>query len=146
MKLNQVQTNSLCVLTTRDPGSIENERYIFAVFLVDESYEGDNCDEGYVTTSSKYKIKLSPKEAHSMLLWNYHANENQPEITVWSSGLHRYFDDEQATQILKDISIMKQGTPDEDLAFEFLNYFIKINDVDIKSLPEKRACKEKNGI
>jgi hypothetical protein len=38
MKLNQVQANSLCVLTTRDPQSKEEERYVFAVFLVDETY------------------------------------------------------------------------------------------------------------
>ncbi|MBX4272110.1 hypothetical protein [Clostridium estertheticum] len=100
MKLNKVQNNSLCVLTTRDPISIESEIYIFGIFLVDETYEGDNQDEGYVTTKSKYRIKLYPKEAHKMLFWNYHANDNQPEVPVWSSGLHRYFEDEQAIQIL----------------------------------------------
>lgn len=63
MRLNQVQPNSLCILTTRDPESTESERYIFAAFLVDETYEGDGKDEGYVTTRSEYKIKLTPKEA-----------------------------------------------------------------------------------
>lgn len=145
MKLNQVQANSLCVLTTRDPSSTENERYIFAVFLVDETYEGDNREEGYVTTSTKYKIMLSPKEAHSMLFWDYHANDNQPEIAVWSSGLHRYFNDEEATQILKDISKIKQGTPDKELADEFLNHFIKINNVDIENLPERNGTLHRNG-
>lgn len=63
MKLNQVQTNSLCVLTTRDPRSKEEDRYIFAVFLVDDTYEGDGREEGYVSTKSEYKIKLTPNEA-----------------------------------------------------------------------------------
>ena len=75
-----MQRNSLCVLTTRNPGSCESDRYIFGVFLVDETYEGDGKDEGYVTTNSKYKIKLSPKEAESMLFWNYHSNSNNPKV------------------------------------------------------------------
>lgn len=119
MKLNQVQTNSLCVLTTRDPRSKEEDRYIFAVFLVDDSYEGDGRDEGYVSTTSEYKIKLTPTEARSLLFWNYHANDNHPEVAVWSSGLHRYFQDEQAVQILRDIAIIKRGTDEEVLSERF---------------------------
>lgn len=140
MRLNQVQNNSLCVLTTRDPNSNERERYIFGVFLVDETYEGDNRDEGYVTTKSKYRIKLSPSEAHKMLFWNYHANNNQPEVARWSSGLHRYFEDEQAIQILQDIKTIKNGTKDQELASEFLDYFARINNIDIGNIPEKNGA------
>lgn len=143
MKLKCVQPNSLCVLTTRDPKAKkserkESERYVFGVFLVDETYEGDNMDEGYVTTKSKYRLKLSPKEAHKILFWYYHANENKPEETLWGSGLHRYFKDEQAVQMLIDIANVKKGTDDEALATEFLEYFCQINKVDIK-LVSKRS-------
>lgn len=132
MKLNRVQTNSLCVLTTRNPNSSEDKRYIFAAFLVDETYDGDEVDEGYVATTSKYKIKLSPEEGHKLLFWNYHSNTNQPEVPAWNSGLHRYFDDIQAVQILRDIVLTKAGTPDEPLAKEFLDYFCKVNNIDVK--------------
>lgn len=134
MKLNQVQTNSLCVLTTRDPRSKEEDRYIFAVFLVDDTYEGDGRDEGYVSTTSEYKIKLTPTEARSLLFWNYHANDNQPEVAVWSSGLHRYFEDEQAVQILRDIAIIKKGTDEEVLSERFLQHFCRINGVDFSTV------------
>lgn len=140
MRLNKVQNNSLCVLTTRMPHSIEKDRFIFGVFLVDETYEGDNSEEGYVSTKSKYKIKLSPKEAEKMLFWNYHANENQPEVARWSSGLHRYFEDEQAIQILQDIKTIKNGTKDQELASEFLDYFARINNIDISNIPEKNGA------
>lgn len=134
MKLNQVQTNSLCVLTTRDPRSKEEDRYIFAVFLVDDSYEGDGRDEGYVSTTSEYKIKLTPTEARSLLFWNYHANDNHPEVAVWSSGLHRYFEDEQAVQILRDIAKIKRGTDEEVLSERFFQHFCRINGVDISTV------------
>ena len=79
MRLMNVSTNSLCILTTREPDSTEAERIIFAVFLIDDTYDGDDHDEGFVSTQSKYKISLSEQEAKKMLFWRYHANENKPE-------------------------------------------------------------------
>lgn len=140
MKLHEVQCNSLAVLTTREPYAAESDRFIFAVFLVDENYEGDSQEEGYVTTNSEYKIKLSSKEAKQMLFWNYHCNDNKPEMIVWSSGLHRYFEDEQAAQILKDIMLAKKGTKDEELAKRFFEHFCKINNVDINLLPKTKGA------
>jgi hypothetical protein len=140
MKMKSVQNNSLCVLSTRDPESNEEDRYIFAVFLVDETYEGDSRIAGYVTTKSKYKIKLSPKEARSILFWNYHANENKPREAKWSSGLHRYFKDEQAAQILRDISKVKVGTSDELLAKEFFEVFCNKNNIDISTIGELQGA------
>lgn len=140
MKLNKVQNNSLCVLTTRDPNSIEKERYIFGAFLVDETYAGDNKAEGYVSTKSKYRIKLTSEEAHKMLFWNYHANNSRPEVATWSSGLHRYFDAVQAVQILRDIALLKQGSEEEALASEFLDHLARVNNIDISTVPEKNGA------
>lgn len=135
MKLQQVQTNSLCILTTRDPKSKENERYIFALFLVDNLYEGDKEEEGYVSTKSEFKIKLAPDEARSLKFWNYHSNENKSTIPAWSSGLHRYFKDIEAAQILKDVIKIKSGTKDEEISIRFFEHFCKINHVSIDELP-----------
>lgn len=140
MKLNSVQQNSLCILTTREPHMDEVERFIFAVFLVDETYEGDNDDEGYVTTTSEYKIALTPKEAKSLLFWKYHANTNKPEKTTWSSGLHRYFNDDHAVQILSDIAVIKRGTEDEDLAERFLIHFCNVNRFNIEDVSESNGA------
>ena len=140
MKLHEVQKNSLCVLTTSCPQSSETERFIFAVFLVDESYEGDNQKEGYVTTKSKYKIKLSLEESKQMLFWDYHTNQKKTEVAAWRSGLHRYFDDNEAIQILTDIVALKKGTKDENLAMEFMDHFIKVNGVDLELVPEKNGA------
>lgn len=82
MKLNQVQAHSLCVLTTREPNMPEKDRYIFAAFLIDETFEGDNREAGYVTTNSDLKIELSPQEARTMKFWKYHSNKNKPENAV----------------------------------------------------------------
>lgn len=140
MRLNKVQANSLCVLTTRYPGSTEDERFIFAVFLVDETFEGDYREEGFVSTQSEFKIKLSPAEAERTLYWHYHANGNKPENPAWGHGLHRYFDDEEAVQILRDIVKIKHGTKDEQLAERFLEHFCRINRVDACNVPEPNGA------
>ena len=134
MHLNQVQPNSLCILTTRDPYSTEDQRYIFAAFLVDDTYGGDDLDEGFVTTRSEFRLQLSPEEAHKMLFWNYHANGKQPETAAWNSGLHRYMTDEQAAQILRDIASLKQNTQDAELARRFFDKFCMLTKIDTNKL------------
>jgi len=135
MRLMQVQPNSLAVLTTREPGTPEAKRFIFAVFLVDDTYEGDNRDEGYVSAESEYRLELTPSEAKQMKFWNYYYNPNAPELIRFGSGLHRYLSDLQAAQILKDIAAVKEGTKDEALAKKFFQHFCRINRVDRDSLP-----------
>lgn len=135
MKLKQVQPNSLCVLTTRDPRSDEDTRYVFGAFLVDETYEGDYDREGYVSTKSKYRIKLSPAEAHEILFWKYYANQNSANKPRWGTGLHRYMDDIIAIQILMDIATIKAETADGALANEFVEYFARSNRIDPASIP-----------
>lgn len=140
MRLNQVQSNSLAVLTTRLPYADESERFIFAAFLVDESYEGDNRDKGYVSTRSEYKIELSVAESKKILFWNYYFNPKQPDLIRMGSGLHRYLDDDQAVQILQDIAIVKSGTQDEELAKRFLSHFCSINSIDANKVPQPKGA------
>lgn len=140
MKLRKVQNNSLAVLTTREPGTSEDQRIIFAVFLVDECDEGNTKDEGYVTTTSKFKIKLSATESHKLRFWKYHANDKDPSVPAWASGLHRYFSDEEAAQILFDVARIKHGTPEEKLAKEFFEYFCITNKVDLTQLEKPKGA------
>ncbi len=140
MTLPKVQTHSLCVLTTRLPETSETDRFIFAVFLVDETFEGDNRTEGYVTTSSKYRLSFSMEEAQHLKYWNYYVNSNNPENISWGQGLHRYIDDVQASQILRDIVELKKGTKDEALAVEFLDCFLQINGLEKSDIPKNNGA------
>ena len=136
MRLLKVQRNSLAVLTSREPNYVSDElRFIFAVFLVDESYEGDYRDAGYVTTTSEWKISLTPQEAHQILFWNYYLNQNAPERIVFGSGLHRYLSDNQAAQILRDIAEVRTEPKDKEFAQRFFEYFCTINGIDMAQVP-----------
>ena len=136
MRLDKVQNNSLCVLTTRLPNGPEESRFIFAAFLVDESYDGDGREEGYVTNNSKWRIELRPDEAKRMLFWNYYVNKNAPERIVFGSGLHRYLSDMQAAQILNDIIKVKSDPEEKAFAAEFFEHFCKISNIDPQIIAE----------
>jgi len=128
-KIQHVQEGSLAVLTTRTPKQKEEDRFVFGVFIVDSTYVGDNREAGYVTTTSKYKLELTSSEAEKIKYWNYNRNKN--DSIRWGQGLFRYLSDEQCVKLLRDIVEVKKGTKDEDLSKEFLEYFCKINNIDM---------------
>lgn len=127
MRLRRAEKNSLCFLTTKGPSQEEKDRYIFGVFLIDKKFEGDSTNTGYVSTTSNYKIKLSPIEAKKILFWKYYKNPNKPEKIFWGTGLHRYIENRIAAIILKDIMDIKIGTKDELLSKEFFMLYCKLN-------------------
>lgn len=127
--------NTLCTVTTRDFNSTEDERFIFAVFMVDELFEGDNEHQGHVSCNSKYKIKLSYDEAKKMPFWKYYYCPKSPQTVKWGSNLFRYIDYLQAAYILRDIALIKKDTKDEELANEFYEHFCKINHIDVVGEP-----------
>ena len=139
-KLRNVQLGSLAALTTREPGMQECDRFIFAVFLVDELDEGTHGNEGYVKSNSKYRIELAPDEAHKIKFWNYHANGNSAELPRWGQGLHRYATDMEAAQILRDIVAVKQIPNERKFAEEFLAHFCKTKGIRLEDIPSPNGA------
>lgn len=122
-KFKQIGKNKLCVLTTREPGYDESARYIFAVFLIDDFFNGDEQKEGYVKNNSQWKLSLKPQEAYKMRFWNYYSNNDKNQNEDWRSGLYRYFSDEQAVQILKDIVEITTEKNEKEFAQKFLEHY-----------------------
>ena len=133
--MKEVTANSLCVLTTRKPNTPEEYRVIFGVFLIDEAYEGDTRESGFVTTESDLKIFLSDSEAREIPFWKYHYNPKNNKMAHWGTGLFRYVDAEIAAMILYDIAGIKKGTTNESLADRLLKKFCEINNIDSANLP-----------
>ena len=126
MRLERVEPNSLSILTTRFPDAKEEERFIFAVFLVDDSYTGDGKNSAYVEANPQWKIELTPEEGKQMLFWKYYCCPNAPETIKFGSKLHRYLTNVQAAQILKDIAKIKADPAEKQYAQEMFAYFCQI--------------------
>ena len=69
--------------------------------------------------------------------WKYYVNKNAPEKIVFGSGLHRYLDDIQAAQILRDIVTIKEDDAENQLAADFFHHFCKVVGLDENDIP---AC------
>lgn len=135
IRLRNARTNSLALLTAKPAKTKEKDRFIFAVFLIDEINEADNSISGNIVANPKFRIRLSPGEAEELKFWDYYFNMNNPERIVFGSGLHRYITDIQSSQILVKIQELKKGTEDEQLCKEFLEHFCNLKSIDIDSLP-----------
>jgi len=135
LKLKNVHYNSLAFLTTRLPSTKEADRIIFGAFIVDEIFEGNESDEGYVLGKSDYKIQITLKEAQKMKFWNYYFNPNNPESIRMGSGLFRYLNDEQSIQILRDFVKLKEKTSESESAQSLLDHFCLTNGINIDTVP-----------
>lgn len=135
MSLKNARANSLALLTTKLPRAKDQDRFIFAVFLIDENYEGDTEGLGNLGSNPKYRLQLSLNEAKELKFWNYYFNPKKPERIILGSGLHRYLTDTQSAQVLQKICEIKKDTPEEEFAKEFLVHFCKLKKLDIDNIP-----------
>jgi len=113
------------------PNSFEYERRIFALFLIDEYFEGDDTYEGYVASTGKYRLHFTRRETNDLRFWDFYENTNSTDKR-WGSGLFRYLSDEQCARILYKAMLLKQGTEDETLAEEMYRHYCMSKGVKIE--------------
>lgn len=135
-KLIRVHQNSACLITTREPGAPEKERYIVGFYMAEENFIGRLCEDGYIPAHPEYRIKLNKEESEKMPFWKYYKNTKYPDNMTWNSGRYRYFDNVWMAQILKDMLALKSDQPDSEIYQQFYDYFCFINLIDEKELPK----------
>ncbi len=135
-KLVRMNQRSACLITKRDEDVEEETRQIIGLFMAEETFNGRECEDGYIKAHQDYRIKLSKEEAEKMLFWNYYSDQNFPENTTWNSGKQRYYDNIWTAQILRDIVSLKDDPEEKKYAEDFFEYFCKINMIDKEKLPE----------
>ena len=130
LRIKNAFKNSLAILTTRIPASKEKDRFVFAVFIIDDFFEGDEDKTGYVSAHLRYRMQFTLEEGKKLPFWKYHTNKKQPSRPLWSTGLFRYIAEDEGVQILRDAVAIKKGTEDEQLANEFLRFYCDENRLD----------------
>lgn len=130
LSIKNAYKNSLAVLTTRVPGTKEKDRFIFAVFIIDDFFEGDEDKTGNVQAHPRYRMQFTLEEGKKLPFWKYHANKNQPPKPLWGTGLFRYIAEDEGVQILRDAVEIKKGSKDEQLAKDFLRFYCDENRLD----------------
>lgn len=125
------EINHLGIFTTVEPNKPESDRMIVAMFIIGKVFEGNDEECGYVGAfaDSECCLEFSPNEARQMKFWKIYQNPNAVDTLKWGSGLFRYFTDKDAVKFLKMAVEIKKGTADEELAKDFLHYYIKLNKI-----------------
>jgi len=89
----------IAFLTTRLPGSVEDERRIIGLFKIDSM---ERPFETIVYADERLRIRLPKDVAEQLYFWDYYRNSNTPEAK-WGNGLFRYLSDGLAARILDDV-------------------------------------------
>ena len=103
MRAINIKIGKLALFTSREPGTSERERFVFAIGQLNRITEENlgntvpneifHCDkETAVIFNSNFKPKF----------WNYYRNANT-NLEKWNTGLIRYVNDNQAVNLLKDL-------------------------------------------
>ncbi|WP_432352508.1 malate synthase [Sporosarcina sp. A2] len=135
-RVARLRPNSAGLLTVRESDQPEIERRILGLYMVNEMFSGNLGEDGMVPSHEEFRIELTEQEAEKMLFWNYYINKNYPERTSWNSGKFRYFDNVWTAQILKDIIALKTDEQQIVEVEKFLEYFCKMNALDVDNIPE----------
>lgn len=138
--IRRAEIGDLCILTAVRPNMKEKDRKIFGVFLIDEVYEGDNENCGYVQAHSKYRVELNIAETNKYEFWDYYKNENKSKETRWGQGVFRYLTDEMGAQILKSLVEIKKGTKDGELVKEMFKEYCLNKGIDINKIPKENGA------
>lgn len=125
-----IYPNSACLLTCRRSRDTELNRHIWGVYMVREDFIGSYCEDGMIPAHENYRIVLSENESDSLLFWDFN-NYQSNQILKWGSARVKYFSNRIMASILHKILVLRRDTEKECLAEDFLNYFCRLNKIDM---------------
>lgn len=134
-RLARMNQNSACLLTKRSSDAEEGDRQILGLFMASESFDGRECEDGYIVAHPDHRIQFTKEESEKMLFWNYYVDKKFPTQMVWNSGRQRYFDNIWMAQILRDVIALREDPKEKEAAQAFFDYFCQINLIDKDELP-----------
>ena len=120
-KIRNADPFGLVVLTTIFPNEDGKDRKVFAVYIADEIFEGDDEECGFITATD-YRLEMTRQEAEQLNFWDFHRNERTGK-PVWGTGVFRYMYDYECARLLKCIMSIKRGTQDENMAKEMFHFY-----------------------
>ena len=124
-KTVSTRVNRMCILTTKQPAELEQERKVFAAFLISEVENGDEA-EGNMHAHPDYRIELTAEEAERVHFWEFHKNKTKMEMPFWGSGLTRNLTDAQSINIMKAMMEAAVEPAKKAHILEVLEYYCKV--------------------
>ena len=135
-KLSRLSRHSACLITARDSSMSESDRMITGIFMADDDFIGNQCEDGKISAHPEHRLQFSERESRKLLFWNYYVNERFPNRMTWNAGRYRYLDNIWVAQILKDVISLKQKSNDREKTQNFFQYFCELNHIKDDGIPD----------
>ncbi len=120
---NRMKPNTACLLTALPAGGTERDRQILGAFMVSDGFWGEHCKDGIVRAHPQHRLLL-PAGA-DLPYWS--CFDGVEPLPRWGNVVFKYFANTTMQQILFDMTGLLSGTPQEDTAQAFYQYFSQIN-------------------
>ena len=80
---DRVHFNTMCILTSCQPGQPENTRQILGVAMTEENFQGEACEDGWIPLKEDFLLRL----ARPIAIWPY--MEKEPK-KAWGHTTFKY--------------------------------------------------------
>lgn len=114
-KLNNIPKRCLAakkgkfaIFTSRELGESENERFIFAIGVIQSIFPSGGIGESEYFVCDK-KTALVFGKSNYPNYWKYYKNPNTDRV-VWGTGLFRYINDKTVRRLLQDVQHYEDKT------------------------------------
>lgn len=121
----QMQFNTMCILTGCGEGQQEKDRRILALAMAAESFDGAACRDGQVPLHPDYRLELQEPEP----VWPYLKKEPKKS---WGHASFRYVSNQIGEQILYDLLQRAKGDRKKKVR-RFYNYYCECNRISRRS-------------
>lgn len=114
--IRNASAGDVAILTTREPGAREGDRFIFAIFRIGQ-IANDPTSGAMITSDGTLDICLPDDAARMMSFWRYHRANGGPD---WRTGLFRYLADDETAALLTELMGALGDCSERDLIYEAL--------------------------
>ncbi len=123
---SEIYPNTACILTQLDKNDPEENRYIWGLFMVRDSFVGSECSDGIIHAHEKFRIVQSKEDRNQFLFWKYFEPSLQEKRSGWGTGEFKYVSNWKTANLILDIYKVRQG-PEKQHCKDFFEYFCRLN-------------------
>ncbi|MDD3796794.1 MAG: hypothetical protein PHE06_12685 [Lachnospiraceae bacterium] len=116
--------NSACLLTIKPEEGKEKDRVIAGVFMTEEDFIGEECEDGKIRLHEKYGITWGADQ-DELLFWKYFPQESR--LVRWQSAEMKYIPSAIVQRVLEDMRKLASEDETRQEIKEFQEYFCQMN-------------------
>ena len=117
---DRIHFNTMCIFTRCPEGQPENTRQILGIAMVDENFQGEYCEDGWVPLKEDMLLTLQ----NPIAIWPYMDKEPKK---AWGHTTFKYISNKIGEDILHDIRLQLTGSKDEKKAKAIYQYYCDCN-------------------